>query len=258
MTYPHTLSEVLSTDDPACVRDRIVQDYTTVLELEHLAQKSAMVARVLQDIPWLEYPIVRLSWACAEADKHDNSVDRTMYMARACCQHLGDYNPVENTHQTCRDYQRTRRHKRMSAANVYAQCQHSGALEARGMRVVSASLEEVAKARWDTYARKQKLPNGKLAPQCWPAGLNKILHPQKHWTSCTVPNMFSAALTWMMVRARAMDAELAMVGDSWWSRLLPTHAVCEMRETGDHYMVLGGYVCSHHSAFAANGRRWAV
>ena len=235
LDYPHVCVGVLDSSLEHRVRSKTsaAQHCWMLLGWEQDERRGvADIGMVLQTIVWTDNAVIRLFLHTVATESALPDVGpQSAYIARAISTHLPDEKTPEDVHQHIRDRQRARRHKHIAVHSVYDAQIGSGVLEERDIPCPVVSAELLSQTAWRSLSSKERCRVSYLAaPQVWPEDFNGILKPS-HWSSPTVPGIANAyiAFSWLV----HWTAKLKKVGgaaSSWWSRLVPLHAIVVLED----------------------------
>ena len=182
--------------------------------------------RVLDAIVWQLHPLPRVFFSLCDRAHHTKDrlhLVEVQEVARAIHTRFLDEQVPENFHQHARDLSRAQRAKRAKMLSIFETVATSGEVERRGVDhpFVPAS-QEVAQLSWRRSADKLRAePLGTAVPADAPVELNRILGPDRDWTSPTVPTLLKSctALSWMREHDLEENRELHADAAAW-SRLI--------------------------------------
>jgi len=236
LDYPHCAVALLAEREQERVeaRERAVRDFWLLVDAEKQSLTSPRAWEfILQDIAWKDNMVIRLllhavcqEWVNTEAGLFDVG-PHTQHVARAMRVHLPDEKPPEDVHQHIRDRQRAKRHKVIPVASIFDAQLGSGVLEARVPNTVSVSEEAVAGSAWRSISERAKSKQSYAArPKDWPVAFNQILNTRRDWPSPGVDGIMNAYITFQwLVNRGGYQPPLPATTASWWSRLIPKHAL---------------------------------
>ena len=228
LQYPHVSILLLDPDENAAreAKLRCVGDLHALLDAERDALAGDIdEEKVLQDIFWRNYAIVRLLLFSIRREAHVDGIGpETRHIVRALCVKLPDEKAPEDIHQHVRDLQRTRRHKHVTLSAVFDAQIRSMVLEDRDLHCPKVSPLSIATQSWRSLKQGTSTRTTYSTPPLdWHEYLNDLILLRRHWPSPTAPGYFESlcAWRWLLARRGGADAPEAACAPAaaWWSRL---------------------------------------
>jgi hypothetical protein len=197
--------------------EEVYAPWAKLQEAEAMAHGDAQVRVFLDGIVELQMAVIRLFYAVLEDDLRINQSARSVELARALIVRLPDEKAPEDLHQRIRNYQKTRRYRKVTRSAIFGQMQTSGVLEDRGLKAVKPNAHAVVKAMH--YRPAPKAAASSQVPE-WPKDFDRVLKPNKTWPTASVPVFFNSTLNLGIVETWSEERDPRDLWNSWWSRLL--------------------------------------
>ena len=235
-SYPELAVQVLVKGNEQRAVGKVAQHCKYLVWAEAEARRSPLVAAVLRDIPWLQYPVVRLILHLCHQDHHEKRHDRSVQVARRVGGRLPDERVPEDCHQKVRDAQRCLRRNTIGTNGVFAQCLKSGLLEARSVTTLEVPSQQLAEAKFVRQSRPRT--HDEFVPRSWPKQWNALMDAHKGFPTISPQGSFSACLSWNLLAELVGRKRGGTLGKTWPSRLLTEISAWRDKTEGAVYLVV--------------------